>query len=97
MHFKSKSLVKYQTNVLKGVNEARFEAHLKARRHQNAPRRLPKDVGHGRRMPSYPRLLKGVKAYAFFASRGKRARVDGRLREKEEKDERPEEKEEKEK
>ena len=74
------------SSVLKGVNEARFKVRPKARRSQNASRRLPKDVGHGRRMPSYPRLLRGVKvyalfaswgeAYAFFAKGGKRARAE---------------------
>ena len=85
------------------ISNARFEVRLKARWHQNSPKCLPKDVGHGRHTPSYPRLFRGVKAYAFFASweeayasRGKRPRVEGSLREKEEKEERPEEKENKE-
>ena len=51
-------------NVLNGLNEER----LKVRWHQNAPRHLLKDVGHGRLTSSYLRLLRGVNADAFFAS-----------------------------
>ena len=76
------------------MNEARFEARLKENAPQGEAAAKRSEASPKRRTPSYPRLPRGVKAYAFFASQeeayashGKRAKVEGRLREKEEKEE----------
>ena len=55
-------------SVLKGVFQARLKVRINARGSKKSLKALKKWATHQKRTLSSARLLKGAKAYAFFAS-----------------------------